>query len=212
MRDAALYPSVALPLALALGLTLAVGLGVAPAALDSLIDHIQNSPDLDATQRDEVIRFIEEHEPLATGLLATGGVLSMLLTVFLWAGILHAGTSMTFAEKPAGLAFRNTFSVVAHANLVNVPLAILQAALLASGSDASVSLAGLLGIPLQSPLGAAAAWVAPVNAWWLALLGLGVAAQYGAQFSRTVWIPVAISLGLRVIHVAFAALTSGASP
>jgi hypothetical protein len=210
MRQVERRPALALPLAVALGIALIVGIAVAPTALESLVDHIHESSDLDAAQRDDVVRFIEENEPLATGLLATGGALNMLLTVLLWSALLHAGSSLTFAERPEGFSFALTASVVAHANLVNVPLFVIQALLLAAGIDATLTVTGLLGLDPQTPLGTALAWIGPFNLWWLVLLGIGVAVLFDTRFGRALWIPLAISLGLRILQVAFAALTGGA--
>lgn len=200
-------PRVVPPLLVAVVTWLAVGLAAAPRALDVIVDQIHASSDLDAAERDDVVRWIEDHETFANGILAVGGTFSMLITVALWALILHAGITMTFAERPEAYAFTNTLSIAAHANLVNVPQFLLQVLLLSAGSEASLSLAGLVGVGAGTPLGTALAWVSPFNLWWLALLGLGIAVTMRIALTRAILVPLVISLGLRTLQIAFVFFT-----
>lgn len=212
MRGIRARPAFTPPLLVAVLVTIAVGFAAAPRALDAIVEQIHSSTDLDAAERENVIRWIEDHESFASGLLAVGGTLTMLLTVLMWSLILHVGITMTFSNRPETYGFVHTLSLTAHANLVNIPQFLLQVVLLLAGSNASLSLAGLLGLDASSPTGTALAWVSPFNFWWLALLGIGVSVLIGLRLGRALWIPVIISLGLRTLQIAFAAFTHTGAP
>ncbi len=77
--------------------------------------------------------------------------------------------------------------------------------------EAGPSLATLLDLPPSGTAGLLAAWVSPINFWWLGVLALGGSVFYRCRFRDALFVPVGVSLVFRIVQVLMLS-QRGASP
>jgi len=178
--------------------------------LDMFVDQIYEMPNVPSDQQETIATWIEDHRAIVQTLHHVGLTLSWAAALLLWAGLLLLSSGLFFETPAQPVTFRHMFSLACHANLVNIPHAIITtvATLATQEFFRSVSLGALLGIKITTPMGTAAEWLTPFNLWWIAILGVGCAVFYGQSWRRAVIVPLGVSLVFRIIQVAMTAFGS----
>jgi len=206
-------PAVLGAITLSLLFTVVYGVMTVQTTIDMMIDGFYEA-DMDQDQADEIAGVIEDNESVVSVLLVISSPFTGLLSLLGWAVILYAVTSASVSGRDPDLRFQHILSLVAHANLVNIPNYLLSGFITLTRGELvpAISLATLLGLPANSPSGVLAAWVSPFNLWWIWVLGVGLAVFYRLPISRAVLYPLVLSLALRLLQVAMAGIGSGMGP
>ena len=201
-------PAILGAIVLSLLVTVVAGVMTVPTAVDMMIDGFYDN--MDPGDADEIAGTIEDNERVVSILLVASGPFTTLLSLLGWSVLLYAMTAAILSGRDPDLGFQHILSLVAHANLVNIPNYLLSGMLTRAQGEmvASLSLATLLGLSANSPAGVMAAWLSPFNLWWIWVLGVGLAVFYRLPISRAVLFPLVLSMMLRLLQVAMAGLSA----
>ncbi len=183
---------------------------------DAQIDAIYEVDSMAPEEQEKTAVTMDQARGLAQVGLPVLVTLFVGLTLVIWALLLHFLAAATMGNSDRAISFRHTFSLVAHAHIVNMPLIVLSAIVTLSSLEpfTGIHLGRLLGLAPQSAAAVAAAWVGPFNLWWLFLLGVGIAVTHRRPIIQAIAVPLAISLFFRVVQIGLAALggSLGGSP
>jgi hypothetical protein len=178
--------------------------------LDTFVDQVYELPNVPSDQQEKVATWLEDHRGTVQVLHHLGLTVSWIAAIVIWAGLLHLSAGMFFEAPKTPIEFRQTLSLVSHANLVNLPHGLVTTVLtlVTQKFFRSASLGALLGTDMTSPMGTMLDWVTPFNFWWIAILGVGCGVFYGQSWRRSVIVPLGVSLVFRIIQVAMSAFAA----